>query len=103
MTKQVYELIAYSTEKPAGEDVRYRRYTTSKLEADDFKKTPPILLKETNAAIVFELRPGVPKREQLEAVTPASIVEHIVATRAQKAKRARPPRPRRQHQPEMRL
>ena len=49
----VYELLAYNTE--CMQDIRYRKYTTSKKKAEAFNNIPKIQFTDSGHGIVFLL------------------------------------------------
>ena len=50
-----YELLAFATSNPRN-DIRYRRYTRSKLTAERFSKLPRIQFTDSGHGIVFTVR-----------------------------------------------
>ena len=52
----VYELIAYNTDSRYPDDIRYRRYTSSKRLANNFAKIPKIQFTDSGHGIVFLAR-----------------------------------------------
>lgn len=49
----IYELVAYNTDSRYPNDVRYRKYTTSKKLAEYFNKIPKIQFTDSGHGIVF--------------------------------------------------
>ena len=52
----VYELVAYNTDSRYPGDIRYRKYTSSKKEAELFNKIPKIQFSDSGHGIVFSVR-----------------------------------------------
>ncbi len=73
----VYELLAYNTDSRYRDDVRYRKYTTSRKLAEAFGKIPKIQFTDSGHGIVFTFKIHVGTRKKLRSEVADYVKEHL--------------------------
>ena len=64
----IYKLEAYNTDSRYMNDIRYRKYTSSKKEAELFRKIPKIQFSDSGHGIVFSATEHCGKRKPLISI-----------------------------------
>ena len=78
----IYKLEAYNTDSRYDNDIRYRKYTGSKKEAELFTKIPKIQFSDSGHGIVFHSQEHSGKRKSTIHILEFHVMEEMLRLRS---------------------